>query len=270
MRSEEARVGSHHRRWMLVASCRARTAARLLFGSTLTAHTLHRSTHFAPSSPLHFASTAMSSSSLRTPWDPAKTPYPPVRRSDTVETFKSAKKGEVRLPDPYDWLHDPDSAETQDFVKRQGDFTRAYLDQYKDRKVFTDELRKNWNYPRCAHPPSRFPQDVGTRSYADRFLCAVSCPALKGDGYYYFTYNSGLQPVRRCGRSPGRVAELTFAFVFPRQQPSIYRFPKGQETVTPKVDEVGGELFFDVSCQCRFTLAHPSLNWQIAAQPSLH
>ncbi|BGP07293.1 hypothetical protein JCM10049v2_003124 [Rhodotorula toruloides] len=138
------------------------------------------------------------SSSLRTPWDPTKTPYPQVRRSDTVETFKSAKKGEVRVADPYDWLHDPDSRETQAFVKSQGDFTRAYLDQYKDRKVFTEELRKNWNYPR------------------------FSCPALKGDGNYYFTYNSGLQP-----------------------QPSIYRFPKGQETVKPKEGEVGGELFFD-------------------------
>ncbi|GJN89615.1 hypothetical protein Rhopal_002602-T1 [Rhodotorula paludigena] len=138
------------------------------------------------------------SSSLKTPWDPSQMPYPPVRRSDTVETFQSKARGPVQVADPYDWLHHPDSDETKHFVQTQGDFTRKYLDQYRDRTRFADELRKNWDYPR------------------------FSCPALKGDGNYYFTFNSGLQP-----------------------QPSIYRFPKGKETETPELGDVGGELFFD-------------------------
>ncbi|GAA5933575.1 hypothetical protein JCM3775_003739 [Rhodotorula graminis] len=133
-----------------------------------------------------------------TPWDPKSTPYPHTRRADTVETFKSATRGDVAVPDPYSWLHQPDSAETTAWVQQQTEFTNQYLEQFKDAKRFKEELTKNWDYPR------------------------FSCPALKGDGNYYFTYNSGLQP-----------------------QPSIYRFPKGQELTPPKAGEVGGELFFD-------------------------
>ncbi|GAA5975150.1 hypothetical protein JCM11641_004366 [Rhodosporidiobolus odoratus] len=124
--------------------------------------------------------------------------YPQARRCDAVETFTSAKHGNVEVADPYVWLHEPDSDETKQFVKDQGEFTRKYLDQYKDRKEYSEELRKNWDYAR------------------------FSCPSLKGDGHYYFTYNSGLQA-----------------------QPSIYRFPVGQETQTPKDGHPGGELFFD-------------------------
>ncbi|GAA5823713.1 hypothetical protein JCM11251_000736 [Rhodosporidiobolus azoricus] len=131
-----------------------------------------------------------------TPWT-ANT-YPQVRRADTLEVFKSATKGEVTVADPYAWLHEPDSEETQQFVKEQGEYTQKYLAQYKDREAFSRELKKNWNYPR------------------------FTVPSLKGDGNYYFTYNSGLQA-----------------------QPAIYRFPRGQETVTPAPDSPGGELFWD-------------------------
>ena len=98
---------------------------------------------------------ADSSQSFKTPWYPKKMPYPPARRSDTVEYFQSAKAGKkVPVADPYDWLHDPDSKETKQFVQQQGDFTQQYLDQYKHKEQFTRELRKNWNYPRCAFPIS--------------------------------------------------------------------------------------------------------------------
>lgn len=93
---------------------------------------------------------------MKTAWDPKQTAYPSVRRADTVETFKSATRGDVAVPDPYSWLHDPDSAETKQFVQDQGEFTRKYLDQYTDRKRFSEEVKKNWNYPRCQsrHPRS--------------------------------------------------------------------------------------------------------------------
>lgn len=42
-----------------------------------------------------------------------------------------------------------------------------------------------------------------------------------------------------------------------QQQPSIYRFPKGQETVKPKEGEVGGELFFDVSRRSQSGISLP-------------
>ncbi|GAA6061153.1 hypothetical protein JCM10212_005739 [Sporobolomyces blumeae] len=137
-------------------------------------------------------------SSLATPWDPRQTPYPAVRRSDTVEEFKSATRGTVQVADPYDWLSDPDSKDTQAFVQEQGAFTKKYLDQFRDKERFSNELEKNWNYAR------------------------FSCPSLKGDGYYYFTFNSGLAA-----------------------QPAIYRFKKGSETQPVQEGEIGGELFFD-------------------------
>nr|CRX78967.1 hypothetical protein ls5930a1_00049 [Leucosporidium scottii] len=100
---------------------------------------------------------------MATPWDPKATPYPNVRRSDFVETFKSAKKGEVEVKDPYNWLHEPDSEETKRFVQEQGAYAKAYLQQYKDGEKLKEEITKNYNYPR------------------------FSAPALKGDGNYYFT-----------------------------------------------------------------------------------
>jgi prolyl oligopeptidase len=53
----------------------------------------------------------------------------------------------------------------------------------------------------------------------------VSVPSLKGDGYYYFSYNSGLQ-----------------------SQAAIYRVKKGEESDALARDPTGpgGELFFDV------------------------
>lgn len=84
-----------------------------------------------------------------TPWDPKATPYPTVRRSDFVETFKSAKNGEVEVKDPYQWLHQPDSDETKRFVQDQGTYARAYLQQYKDGDKLKEEITKNYGYARC-------------------------------------------------------------------------------------------------------------------------
>lgn len=120
---------------------RAATRTRLLSLSLGPSH--HRT----------FAMTASLNADDKTPWDPRKTPYPPARRSDTVEYFQSAKAGgKVAVADPYDWLHDPDSNETKQFVQQQGEFTQQYLDQYNHKDQFTRELKKNWNYPRCAFP----------------------------------------------------------------------------------------------------------------------
>ncbi|KAM0746501.1 hypothetical protein T439DRAFT_344226 [Meredithblackwellia eburnea MCA 4105] len=146
------------------------------------------------------------SDNLKTPWNPATTPYPPARRDDDFkEQFKSAKLGkEVTVKDPYHWLAEPPSSsdETKQFVTKQGEFAKAYTNQNPNADKFKDELTKNWNYPR------------------------FSCPALKADSKYYFTFNSGLQA-----------------------QPVIYRFSKEE---LAKLDgkpfqgtEPGGELFFD-------------------------
>ncbi|HEY6685706.1 MAG TPA: hypothetical protein VI094_05795, partial [Propionibacteriaceae bacterium] len=51
------------------------------------------------------------------------TPFPDTRRDDLVEVLHGRA-----IADPYRWLEDPDSDETADWVKRQNEFTAAYLD----------------------------------------------------------------------------------------------------------------------------------------------
>lgn len=85
-----------------------------------------------------------------TPWDPKATPYPSVRRDETFEeVFKSQKRGEVSVKDPYNWLHEPDSAETKEFVQKQGDFARAYLQQQPDGDKLKAAITDNYSYARC-------------------------------------------------------------------------------------------------------------------------
>lgn len=63
---------------------------------------------------------------LSTPWIPGS--YPSTRRSNYVDTYKSILRGNVTIPDPYQYLEDH-SPETEEFITRQADFTRKYLDQ---------------------------------------------------------------------------------------------------------------------------------------------
>ncbi|KAL0949097.1 hypothetical protein HGRIS_009187 [Hohenbuehelia grisea] len=103
---------------------------------------------------------------VRTPWTPNS--YPPTRRSDHVDVYKSESKGEVRVPDPYEWLEHK-SKETDEWVDVQERFTRSYLDQNPDRQKLEDAIEANTNYPK------------------------FSAPGFKEDGRWYWFYNSGLQ-----------------------------------------------------------------------------
>jgi len=60
-----------------------------------------------------------------TPWIPNN--YPPARRSDHVDEYKSSSKGIVKVADPYQWL-EKNTAETDEWTSVQESFTRAYLD----------------------------------------------------------------------------------------------------------------------------------------------
>ncbi|KIL67398.1 hypothetical protein M378DRAFT_74086 [Amanita muscaria Koide BX008] len=110
----------------------------------------------------YFSFRAMSS----TPWTPNA--YPPSRRSDHVDIYKSETRGEVNVPDPYDWL-EHHSDETDKWTTAQQDFTKAYLDKNADRTRLEDAFRKSMDYPK------------------------FSAPFLNDDHRWYWFYNTGLQ-----------------------------------------------------------------------------
>ncbi|KAG5649915.1 hypothetical protein H0H81_001511 [Sphagnurus paluster] len=112
-----------------------------------------------------------------TPWTPNS--YPPSRRSEHVDVYKSAAKGEVRVPDPYNWL-EQDNEETDKWTTAQELFTRSYLDKNGDRQKLEDAFRASMDYAK------------------------FSAPAQYNDGRWYWFYNSGLQPQPIFYRSKGK------------------------------------------------------------------
>ena len=89
--------------------------------------------------------------------------YPDVRRSSS----KYQKHG-FTVPDPYDWLEDPNSVETKLFVSKQNKVFNRYLSDVKDKPKLRDSIEKMQNYARTGAPSQRH-------------------------GKYYFWHNSGLQ-----------------------------------------------------------------------------
>ena len=78
-----------------------------------------------------------------TTWAPDS--YPPSRRSDHVDVYQSASKGEVQVPDPYQWLEE-NSDEVDKWTTAQTAFTQAYLDQNADRQKLEDKFRASKDY----------------------------------------------------------------------------------------------------------------------------
>lgn len=98
----------------------------------------------------------------------APTLYPAARRSDHVDVYKSAKLGEVRVKDPYQWM-EVSSEETDSWTSAQEKFTRSHLDQNADRQKLEDAFRASMDYAK------------------------FSSPTLIDDGHWYWFHNTGLQ-----------------------------------------------------------------------------
>lgn len=75
--------------------------------------------------------------------------YPPARRSDHVDVYNSEARGQVRVPDPYQWL-ERHTDETEEWITAQEKFARTYLDQNLDRQKLEDEIRSNTDYAKVA------------------------------------------------------------------------------------------------------------------------
>lgn len=89
--------------------------------------------------------------------------YPLSRKSDQVDNYH----GTVVL-DPYRWLENPDSEETQVWIEAQNQVTFTYLNQIPAREKIKQRLTKLWDYEK------------------------YSIPFKKGENYFYFK-NDGLQ-----------------------------------------------------------------------------
>ncbi|EJD43933.1 hypothetical protein AURDEDRAFT_65764 [Auricularia subglabra TFB-10046 SS5] len=95
--------------------------------------------------------------------------YPAARRSEHVDVYESKKNGQVRVPDPYDWLEHK-SSETDAWIDAEVKLTKEYLSEFKDHSKLAADFRLAYNYAK------------------------FSSPSLKGDGRWYWYYNSGLDP----------------------------------------------------------------------------
>ena len=89
--------------------------------------------------------------------------YPPTAQSDVTDTLHG-----VAVPDPYRWLEDDNSPETQAWVAAQNKVTFHYLDQIPARGPLRERLTRLWNFERYGIP-------------------------FRQGGRYFFTKNDGLQ-----------------------------------------------------------------------------
>lgn len=92
-----------------------------------------------------------------------KIQYPPSPRGQHVDNYH----GEI-VSDPYRWLEDPQSADTQAWIQAQNALTFEFLESIPERSQIQSRLTQLWNYEK------------------------LSVPFKKGDRYF-FSKNNGLQ-----------------------------------------------------------------------------
>ncbi|MCC3435411.1 MAG: S9 family peptidase [Oscillatoriales cyanobacterium] len=89
--------------------------------------------------------------------------YPTTRKAEQTDDYHG-----VQVSDPYRWLEDPDSEETQAWVEAQNAVTFGYLSQIPAREKIKQRLTKLWDYEK------------------------YGIPFKQGDRYFYYK-NDGLQ-----------------------------------------------------------------------------
>jgi len=104
---------------------------------------------------------------------PMSTNYPTSHRGKVVDIYF-----EEHVPDPYRWLEDDRSKETNEWVIAQNKFTFSHLNKIPLRKKLKERLEKIWNYEK------------------------IGAPFQEGE-YTYFYKNNGLQNQYVLYRSKG-------------------------------------------------------------------
>ena len=73
--------------------------------------------------------------------------YPETKKVDTVDTYF-----DVNVKDPYRWLEDDRSAETEAWVIAENESTFKYLDKIPFREALKERLSSLWNYEKIGAP----------------------------------------------------------------------------------------------------------------------
>ncbi|GGF17082.1 prolyl oligopeptidase family serine peptidase [Hymenobacter cavernae] len=107
-------------------------------------------------------------------------PYPQAKKVDTVNTYFGTK-----VPDPYRWLENDQSADTKAWVQAENKVTQSYLGQIPYRENIRKRLETLWNYEKYGAP-------------------------FKEGKYTYFTKNTGLQSQSAVYRQVGNGAPELF------------------------------------------------------------
>ena len=89
--------------------------------------------------------------------------YPVFPKSDVVDDYHGTP-----VADPWRWLEDPNSEQTQNWVKAQNDVTMPFLSSLPGRKSIINRLTELWDFPR------------------------YGSPSRAGENYFYYL-NDGLQ-----------------------------------------------------------------------------
>jgi len=76
-----------------------------------------------------------------------KLEYPQARKTDQVDTYFG-----VKVPDPYRWLEDDNSAETAQWVEAENKVTFGYLEMIPYRQQVKQRLENLFNYPKYTAP----------------------------------------------------------------------------------------------------------------------
>jgi prolyl oligopeptidase len=73
--------------------------------------------------------------------------YPQTVKGSQTDTYFG-----VTVADPYRWLEDDRSPETEQWVKSQNELTYAYLNQIPYRETLKKRLAELWNYEKISAP----------------------------------------------------------------------------------------------------------------------
>ena len=91
--------------------------------------------------------------------DSAPLQYPDARRSDVVEEHFGH-----RIADPYRWLEDPNSPETQAWIAAQNRLTESWLSEVPARERIRQRLTALWDYERFGTPSKEGPWYIFSRN----------------------------------------------------------------------------------------------------------